>query len=96
MEKKLRKEAGVISVSFICPVGREFDASDLFEELGVSLASNFQETTRTLRTQDGTILQTKGFEFAGQIDEKYLIPLIKLLAEQKIAGHSRETQIVSF
>lgn len=96
MERKYGKEQGIVPVSFICPVGREFDAADVFEQLGLSLSSNFQETTRTLRTQDGTILQTRGFEFTGHIDERHLTSLIKSLSEKRIAGYSRETQIVAF
>lgn len=95
MERKFSPERGVLSVSIVCPVGHEFEAADFFEELGLSLSSSFEETTRILKTQDGTILRSTGFEFTGYINTSMLASLIQGLSQRKIAGYSRETQIVS-
>lgn len=84
----------LITVSFYCVLGKEFDTVEVLEESGITgIHSDFSESGRQI-ISGGKLIEQKGILFSGVINESEFPKLITALSGKKIAGYSRETQII--
>lgn len=84
-----------IPFSFVCPIGKEEEAFELFENLSLgALDNNYEKGTRTyINPNNGGTTDVSGYILLGITDIDKIDLIIKELSSQKIAGYSRETQI---
>jgi hypothetical protein len=92
--KKIYADAGNrMFVSFLCPMGREFETLELLEDLGIKGVST--KLVKETRVFAGSGKTNTGYEFSGITEGREFITLMETLAAKKIAGYSRETQVIS-
>ncbi len=81
-------------MSFYTDSARVFDTTDTLEQLGISgITTDYSESSRQVLA-GGKLFTQSGILSSGVIPRSDFPDLIKNLASKKIAGYSRETQII--
>lgn len=85
-----------IHFSFICPRGREIEATRLFTEkkLGILNPKFHEYILRWLDPITGKVVVVDGYKFSGLTTIENIKSIISSLSEREIAGFSKETQIL--
>lgn len=82
------------SWSFICKPEDVKKARKLLEDINILTMYSALEQTRIIESKNGEIVQVKGREIVAFCPKDKFKVMLDVLSKNKIAGYSRETQII--
>lgn len=92
-DKKYGKDEFVF-MSFTCPRKRIFEARKILDDLELENVVAVTEVTNIFAFRNENVKTVEGIEFRGTVKMSDFKKALKALEKNKIAGYSRETQIM--
>lgn len=92
--KERNRRPTTIFFSFVCPEGREGETRKLLRGLGtVSIAPGLSDVSRVVISKSGENNTIQGKQIEGVIFSRNIKKVVEILAKNKIAGYSHDTQV---